>query len=259
MPKIGIIGGTGIYSPDIFKEKEEVAVSTPYGKTSDMIKIADLENVEIAFIPRHGSGHTIPPHSVNSRANVWALKELGVERIIGLGAVGSLREDVRPGDAVVCDQFIDMTKTRKYSFYNYGKAVHISTADPFCEDMRKLSVDTLRRIGNRFHDKGCYVCIEGPRFSTRAESLLWRSMGGDVIGMTLIPEAVLAKELELCYLSLAMVTDYDAWKERPVTFDEVVRTMKESNRKVMEFLKSFVPLIPKERDCACKSSLEGAV
>lgn len=259
LKRIGIIGGTGIYSPELFEEIREEKVGTPYGSPSDTIKLAKMGNKEIAFLPRHGRNHSIPPHKVNYRANIWALKELGVERIISVCAVGSLREDYKPGDIVVCDQFIDMTKNRCYTFYDGGKCVHIGVAEPFCEEMRGLAIDVLKKLNLNHHPTGCYVCIEGPRFSTKAESKVWRMLGGDIIGMTLVPEVVLAKELEMCYVSIATITDYDVWKEKPVDAAEVVRVMKENNHKIMEFLKEFIPFIPEERKCSCKNSLKNAV
>lgn len=258
--RVGVIGGTGVYSPGFFELIEERDVETPYGKPSDRIKIIKLcsGDMEVAFLPRHGSRHTIPPHQVNSRANVWALKELGVERIIGLSAVGSLREEIKPGDVVITDQFIDMTRRREATFYNGPKVVHISTADPFCSELREVAKEVIKELAIPLHTKGTYICVEGPRFSTRAESRLWRLMGADIIGMTLVPEVNLALELEMCYLCIATVTDYDVWAEKPVNTKEILETMKKSTLNVQRILEKLLPRIPAKRDCACKSALKDA-
>ena len=259
MALIGVIGGTGIYSPEIFEEKEEVRVRTPFGAPSDSIRIAKIGRAELAFLPRHGSKHSIPPHKVNYRANIWALKELGAQRIIGVNAVGSLKEDLPPGTTVVCDQFIDMTKNRENSFYDGGQAVHVSVAEPFCPDMRSICIQKLREMGLASKGKGTYVCIEGPRFSTKAESRFWRQIGGDIIGMTSATEAVLARELELCYLCIATITDYDVWKDRPVSASEVVAVMKQNNQNVLGLLKELVPAVSGKRNCKCGQALKDAV
>jgi 5'-methylthioadenosine phosphorylase len=256
--KTAIIGGTGIADPRLFRTIEEVERKTPYGKPSDKIRIAEFQGMQVAFLPRHGSGHTIPPHMVNSRANIRALKDLGVERIIGLAAVGSLREEIKPGDVVIPDQFIDMTRQRKATFYEGPKVIHISAADPFCSQLRSLAMEKARGLGIPVHGKGTYVCVEGPRFSTRAESNLWRIMKADIVGMTLVPEAQLARELEICYLSISSVTDYDVWAEHPVSAKEVIDRMKENTVKVQNILKELVPAIPGKRECGCGEALKDA-
>lgn len=255
MPFIGIIGGSGLYS--IFEPKESLKIHTPYGSPSDDIQIGILSGTEVAFLPRHGRGHRIPPHRINYRANIFALKEVGVERIIGVSAVGSLREDYRPGDIVFVDQYIDFTKKREYTFYDGPKVVHISTADPFCPEMTRILIDVCKKIGIDYKEKGTYICIEGPRFSTRAESKMFRTFA-DIIGMTLVPEVQLARELEMCYVSIATVTDYDVWAEKPVSTEEVIKVMKENEAKVKRILAEGIPKISMERKCECRYSLKGA-
>ncbi len=257
---IGIIGGSGLYDPDWFEtEIEEIKVYTPYGLPSDFIKVGSIGGVKVAFLARHGPRHSIPPHKVNYRANIWALKEIGVKRIISVSAVGSLREDYKPGDFVCPDQFVDMTKSRAYTFYDGGVVAHVSMADPFCPELREIVVKTARDLNIKMHDKGTYICIEGPRFSTRAESRLWRQWHCDIIGMTLVPEVNLAREAEICYVTIAMVTDYDVWAEKPVTAEEVVRVMKENTEKAKKLLKALIPRIPLERKCPCGEALKTAL
>jgi 5'-methylthioadenosine phosphorylase len=256
--EIGIIGGTGLYDPELLKNVEEVKVDTPYGDPSDSITIGDLAGRCVAFLPRHGKKHTIRPTDVNSRANIFALKKLGVTRILAPSAVGSLKEDYKPGDIVFVDQFIDRTTKREQSFYTGAKVCHISVAEPMCPELRRTLIATAKNIGIRAHDTGTYICIEGPRFSTKAESKLFRSWDADIIGMTLVPECVLAREAEVCYASISTVTDYDVWKDHPVCADEVVATMKASVEKVKRIILEAVARIPKEQGCECKNALNGA-
>lgn len=257
--EIGIVGGTGIYSEGMLKNVKAAKVRTPYGKPSSEIRIGSFGGRKIAFLFRHGDSHSIPPHKVNSQANIYALKKLGVERIIGIAAVGSLKEDMKAGDIVIPDQFIDMTKQRISTFYDGPKVAHISMADPFCEEMRDLVCKTTKNLNIRFHEKGTYLCVEGPRFSTRAESNLWRIMKADIIGMTLTPEVVLAREKEICYLSISSVTDYDCWRgKEAVSADDVIKTMKKNTENVRKILETVIPSIPKGRVCACKKALENA-
>ncbi len=256
MPKIAVIGGSGIKG--IFQgETERVRVHTPYGHPSADPEIGVVGGREVVFLPRHGVGHRIPPHMINYRANIWALRELGVERVIAVSAVGSLKEDIRPGDLVVPDQFIDFTKRRTYTFYDGPRVFHISMADPFCPELRDIFVSEAKDMGWRVHDVGTYICIEGPRFSTRAESRMFRQYA-DIIGMTLVPEVNLARELAMCYVTLATVTDYDVWAEKPVTAEEVMETMAKNTERIMELLKRGIPRIPKERGCGCGRVLEEA-
>ncbi len=255
MPKIGIIGGSGFYN--LLKNPKEIKIATPYGNPSASIQVGELSGVEVAFIPRHGPKHTIPPHKVNYRANIWALHELGIERVIGVNAVGSLKEDYRPGDIVFIDQFIDFTKKRDYTFYDGGKVYHVSFADPFCPEMRDVFIKTASNLGIPFKDRGTYICIEGPRFSTRAESRMFRQFA-DVIGMTLVPEVNLARELAMCYANISMVTDYDVWAEKPVDTKEVLEVMAKNIENVNKLLEQAIPKIPKERHCDCGKALENA-
>lgn len=257
--EIGIIGGTGIYSEDMLDDIKKLDVTTSYGKPSGRIIVGTYNGVRIAFLFRHGETHSIPPHKVNYHANIEALAKLGVKRIIGIAAVGSLKEEMRPGDIVVPDQFIDMTKTRISTFYDGPKVVHVSLADPFCSEMRSAAIEVLKDLKLRHHDKGTYVCVEGPRFSTRAESNVWRMMKADIIGMTLVPEVTLAREREICYLTIATVTDYDCWKnDNAVSADEVVKTMKKSTENVKKVLEKLVVKFSGERGCACATALKGA-
>ncbi|MCD6275167.1 MAG: S-methyl-5'-thioadenosine phosphorylase [Thermoplasmata archaeon] len=255
MPRIGIIGGSGVYG--VFSPKKSVKVHTPYGAPSGNVEIGEINGVEVAFIPRHGKGHFIPPHRVNYRANIYALHRMGVERVIGISAVGSLKEDYRPGEIVIPDQYIDFTKKREYTFYDGPKVVHISMADPFCPKLRDIFSETIQELGYPYHDKGTYVCIEGPRFSTRAESRMFREFA-DIIGMTLVPEVQLAREMEMCYVTIATITDYDVWAEKPVSTEEVLRVMQENEEKVKKILQNGIPRIPEERNCPCKDALKGA-
>jgi 5'-methylthioadenosine phosphorylase len=256
--EIGIIGGTGIYDPAIIDDIKEIKVYTPFGKTSDLISVGYYKNKKIAFIPRHGRRHQIPPHKIPSRANIWAMKELGVKRIISPGTVGSLREDYRPGEFVILDQFIDRTKWREDTFYDGGQVCHISSADPFCPELRKIFIKVAKALKMQYHENGTYVCIEGPRFSTRAESKLFRLWNADVVGMTLHPEVVLAREMEICYVSVAMITDYDVWAEKPVSTEEVIRTVEKNVENFKKLVVSTIPDITKERHCLCKNALKDA-
>jgi len=257
--EIGVLGGSGLYDPSILEDIVEVKIYTPFGSPSDTIFVGKLGGRSVAFLPRHGRGHRIPPHRINYRANIWAFKELGVTRVISVSAVGSLREDYRPGDFVCTDQFIDMTKNRVYSFYDGPVVAHISMADPFCPELRGTCLEAAREEGITLHERGTYICIEGPRFSTRAESRLWRHFGADIVGMTLVPEVVLAREARMCFLNIAMVTDYDVWAEKPVTAQEVARVMAENVEKVKRLLYRLIPMIPRERGCRCATYLDEAL
>jgi len=258
-PKIGIIGGTGVYDSALLENVEEKSVETKYGAPSDKITIGTLKGVRVAFLPRHGPNHALPPHKINYRANIHALKELGVERILAPQAVGSLKEEYKPGDLVFPDQFIDRTWGREMSFYSGQPVCHISVAEPFCADLRKVLSENAQSLGFPYQEKGTYVCIQGPRFSTKAESAMFRQWNADIIGMTLVPECVLAREAQICYSSIAMVTDYDVWKEHAVSIEEIVRVMKENEEKVKKLLGEVIPKISGERSCPCKNALEGAL
>jgi 5'-methylthioadenosine phosphorylase len=258
---IGIIGGTGLYDPNFFKDIRDVKVDTPYGETSDLVTIGDYNGTPIAFIPRHGRKHTIPPHKINSRANIWALKELGVTRILSPSVVGSLKPKFRPGNIVVPDQFIDFTKQRDYTFYDGGQICHISMADPFCPEIREHSIDCAKNLGYDVHAQGTYLCIEGPRFSTRAESLFFKdTLNADIIGMTLVPECVLAREAQLCYVSIAMITDYDVWSDSPVSTKAVLDTLHKNIERTKRMVLELAHKISEKRDrCNCDKALEGAL
>ncbi|MEM0000836.1 MAG: S-methyl-5'-thioadenosine phosphorylase [Desulfurococcaceae archaeon] len=263
--EIGIIGGSGLYELPGIEKVQEFKVYTPYGMPSDNVIVGELKGRKVAFLARHGRGHRIPPHRVNYRANIWALKALGVKWVISVSAVGSLREDYAPGDFVVPDQFIDMTKgIRPHTFFEGGIVAHVSMADPFCDHLRRTIIAVARGLPEiRLHEKGTYLCIEGPRFSTRAESRVWKDVfKADIIGMTLVPEINLACEAQLCYATIAMITDYDVWAEKPVTAEEVIKTMNENVSKVKRLLPHIIERLPSEPDekqCSCCKSLETAL
>lgn len=246
--KIGIIGGTGIADAGFFKIIEKKEVKTPYGKPSAAYSIAKCGSIDVVFLPRHGIGHSIPPHEINFRANLWGMKHLGVTRLVCPSAVGSLRDDYGPGEICIPDQFIDFTKKRTYTFFDTGKVIHVSTADPFCEDLRSLLSKICAELKIPHHRTGTYVCIEGPRFSTRAESRMFRSFA-DIIGMTLVPEAQLARELGICYSSLAMITDYDVWADKPVNVAEVFNTMRENAGKIQKIVENAIVQLSKRPAC----------
>ena len=256
---IAVIGGTGVYDPEIVENVREVKVYTPFGAPSDLVTLGTYKGRKVAFIPRHGKGHQIPPHRINFRANIWALKELGVRQIVASSAVGSLREDYAPGDFVVTDQFIDRTKGRPDTFYEGGRLCHISSADPICPQLHDFFVGHARKLGLRVHPTGTYVCVQGPRFSTRAESKLFRQWGADLVGMTLYPECVLAREAEICYVSVAMVTDYDVWAEKPVSTQEILETLQDNSANFKRLIMEALPGIPEERTCGCGEALKTAL
>lgn len=254
---IAIVGGTGIHDEKEIKDANKINVSTPYGNPSDVIIIGNYEGRNVAFLPRHGITHTIPPHKINFRANIEALNSLGVERIILLSAVGSLNENFKPGDIIISDQFIDFTKQRIQTFYDGNRVCHVSMADPFCPELRNIAIDVVKKLNFSFHGKGTYLCIEGPRFSTRAESKFFRNFA-DVIGMTLCPEATLAREREICCLNIATVTDYDVWAEKPVSIDDVIKVMNKNVEKIKNILKNLIRIIPDKRHCECGKALSNA-
>ena len=255
---VGVFGGSGFYA--FLDDTETVEVETPYGPPSAAPVIGDVGGVRVAFIPRHGQKHEYPPHRVPYQANVWAMKTLGVSRVFGPNACGSLQAHVRPGDFVICDQLVDRTHDRPNTFYDGPITTHISFADPYCPTMRDVVAKAGSDLRIPMHDRGTVVVIEGPRFSTRAESAWFASAGWEVINMTQYPEAILARELELCYANISLITDYDVGVEGvpPVTNDEVVRVFAENNEKLRALLFAAIPTLPAERDCACASALEGA-
>ena len=261
--RVGVFGGSGFYR--LLQDVEYVDVETPYGKPSDRIAIGDVGGEGVAFLPRHGPKHTLPPGAINYRANLWAMKELGVTRVIAPTAAGSLQPRVRRGDFVVCDQFVDRTWGRQDTFYPDGPTVaHVAAADPYCPRLRELAVDTARDEGVGVHDGGTVVVIQGPRFSSRAESRWFSKMGWDVVNMTQYPEVVLARELELCYVNISLITDYDAGLEgspevEPVTVAEVERFFVTNNERVRTLILGMLPRIPAERTCPCATAMKGAV
>jgi 5'-methylthioadenosine phosphorylase len=256
--EIGIIGGTGLYDPKLLKNIEEVTLNTPYGAPSDAIMLGELAGKRVAFLPRHGKKHSIRPTDVNSRANIFALKQLGVKRVLAPSTVGSLKEEYKPGDIVFVDQFIDRTTRREQSFYTEKQVCHISVAEPMCPEVRRTLIGVAKDLGISAHSTGTYVCIEGPRFSTKAESRMYKGWGADVVGMTLVPECVLAREAELCYATIATVTDYDVWKEHVVCVDDIVRTMQGNIENVKRIIVEAIARLPEKRSCECGGALKGA-
>lgn len=259
--RLAVIGGSGFYQMEGIESVEEVRVSTPFGEPSDSIVIGQLAGQSVAFLPRHGRGHRITPTEVNHRANIYALKTLGVERIISVSACGSMREEIRPLDIVVPDQLIDWTRSRKSTFFGDGLVVHVGFADPFCPELTSALFEAARESGARAHQGGTYVCIEGPQFSTRAESNLYRRWGVDLIGMTACPEAKLAREAEICYGILALATDYDCWRvsEEAVTVEMVVQNLARNVATAKQIVRQVVGTLAKERTCECGSALATAI
>ncbi len=256
---IAIIGGTGVYDIEMLKGARELNIETPYGRPSGLITVGEFNGVKIAFLPRHGKKHSIPPHKLNFRANVWALKQLGVKRIIAAAAVGSLRENIKPGDFMIPDQFIDRTNGRDSTFYDNGKVAHISVAEPFCPELSKILSGTGNGLGYSTHKKGTVVVIQGPRFSTKAESNFYRSMNADIINMTIVPECVLAREAEICYACIATVTDYDTFSEKPVNVEDVIKILHDNSQKTKDLVREVLARIPEKRSCACGEALKNAV
>jgi 5'-methylthioadenosine phosphorylase len=248
MVKVGIIGGSGLENPDIIKAPKEKTADTPYGAPSSPLLCGILDGTEIVILSRHGRNHTIPPSRVNNRANIFALKEIGCTHIISTTACGSLREEIGRGDLVIPDQFIDFTRHRTSTFFEEfepGKMNHTPMADPFNRDLRDLIIGIAGKIGLRIHEKGTMITIEGPRFSTRAESKMFRIWGADVINMSVAPEATLANELGIPYAAIAMSTDYDCWKEdeEPVSWEEVIKVFNNNVNKVLMLLQELIPMI----------------
>jgi 5'-methylthioadenosine phosphorylase len=259
--RIGIIGGSGLYKMEGMTEVEKVKLRTPFGKPSDAIILGNLEGVRVAFLPRHGEGHRISPSELPAKANIYALKSLGVERIISVSAVGSLKEEIAPLDLVIPDQLIDATKGRASTFFTDGIVGHVSLAEPFCPVLRQLSFEASTKVGAKVHKGGTYLVMEGPQLSTKAESQLYRSWGADVIGMTALPEAKLAREAEICYVTLAFVTDYDCWHPtyESVTAAMILTNLQKGIDTVKRILKLLLPSIPQKRDCACATALKHAI
>ncbi|MGD0310509.1 MAG: S-methyl-5'-thioadenosine phosphorylase [Acidobacteriota bacterium] len=259
--KIGIIGGSGLYDMAELKERREVAVETPFGAPSDNLVIGRLGGKEVAFLARHGRGHRILPSELNFRANIYAMKMLGVERILSASAVGSLKEDLAPLDILLPDQFLDRTRGRISTFFGNGLAAHVTFADPVCPDLLDQVYGAAAKAGVRIFKGGTYVCMEGPAFSTKAESHLYRSWGMDVIGMTNLQEAKLAREAEICYVTLALITDYDCWHEahESVTVDMVVANLKQNSQNAQVIIFQTVRDLNQQRRCGCGEALKHAL
>ncbi|NWF77039.1 MAG: S-methyl-5'-thioadenosine phosphorylase [Chloroflexi bacterium] len=259
--RIGIIGGSGLYKMEGMTGVKEVKVSTQFGEPSDAIILGNLEEVRAAFLPRHGKGHRVSPSELPAKANIYALKSLGVERIISISAVGSLKEEIAPLDIVIPDQLIDYTKGRASTFFTNGIVGHVSLAEPFCPVLRQLAFEASTKVGAKVHKGGTYLVVEGPQLSTKAESQLYRSWGADVIGMTALPEAKLAREAEICYVTLAIVTDYDCWHPtyESATAEMILTNLRTGIDTIKRILKVILASIPQMRDCACASALRHAI
>lgn len=260
MKVVGVIGGSGLYEMEGLSDVKPVKVETPFGEPSDEFVTGMLGDVKMLFLPRHGRGHRLTPSEVNYRANIYGMKKLGAEWVISVSAVGSMKEEIKPGHMVIVDQFFDRTKGRISSFYGNGVVGHVEFADPVCPDLSDVLHDASKAAGATVHKGGTYVCIEGPHFSTRAESKIYRSWGVDVIGMTNIPEAKLAREAELCYATLALSTDYDCWHEteESVTVEAIIATIKANVAMAKDIIRKAVPAIAGHRGCKCQSALKYA-
>jgi 5'-methylthioadenosine phosphorylase len=258
---VGVIGGSGLYEMEGLKEIETVSMKTPFGDPSDSFIVGRLEGVKVAFLPRHGKGHRIQPSSLNFRANIYGMKKLGVQWIIGVSAVGSMKESIQPGNMVIPDQFIDRTTGRVNTFFNDGVVGHVSLADPVCPVLSEILFQAGKEVGATVQKGGTYICIEGPQFSTRAESKLYRSWGVDIIGMTNIPEAKLAREAEICYATIAFATDYDCWHETAgdVSIGDVLRILAQSTKIAKSAIRNAVQKLPEKRECLCATALKYAL
>jgi 5'-methylthioadenosine phosphorylase len=259
--EIGVFGGSGFYK--FFKGARKIAVSTPYGRPSARITLSEVHGKRVAFLPRHGVHHEFPPHRVPYRANLMAFKELGVTRIIAPNAVGSLKPEIRPGDFVFCDQFANFTTGREDTFYDGPETTHVGMAHPYCPQMREVAIVAARRLGLKFHETGTVVVIQGPRFSTTAESRFFNRQGWDVINMTQYPEVALAREQEICYLNISLATDYDAGLEgepsvKPVSHEEVIKVFNSKMEGLRELIMEITKTLPQKRTCGCGSALAHA-
>ena len=258
---IGVIGGSGLYQMDGLDVTEKVTIKTPYGYPSDQIILGNLRGKKMAFLPRHGVGHFIPPSEINFRANIFAMKKIGAEKIISVSAVGSMKEEYPPGHFVVPDQFVDRTNRRISTFFTNGMVGHVSLADPICRETCAVLYEAGKKAGATVHKGGTYICIEGPQFSTRAESNIYRQWGVDVIGMTNVTEAKLAREAGLCYSTLALVTDYDCWhiEEEPVTLEAVLKIMHQNVERAKQVINELIPLMDSVEPCCCADAAKQAV
>ena len=256
--EIGVFGGSGFYS--LLERPHEQWIETPYGLPSDAVHLGEIGGRRVAFLPRHGRDHQFPPHKINYRANMYAMKSLGVRWIVGPTASGSLKREYEPGSMVVCDQFVDRTWGRADTFYDGPRTTHVSVADPYCPTLRPSAVSALRSLGIETHERGTVVVIQGPRFSTRAESKWFQAQGWEVINMTQYPESYLARELEMCYVNISLITDYDVGLEGmpPVSHVEVIEIFKKNNERVKEAIGKIVASIPVDADCSCHHALDTA-
>jgi 5'-methylthioadenosine phosphorylase len=258
---IGVIGGSGLYDMEGLTQVKAIALTTPFGKPSDVYRIGTLHGKRVAFLPRHGRGHRILPSDINYRANIYGMKKLGVERIISVSAVGSMKEEIKPGDIVVPDQFYDHTKHRMSTFFGNGVVAHVGMAEPVCSDLGRILSEAGVKVGATVHRGGTYLCMEGPQFSTRAESLIYRSWNVDVIGMTNATEAKLAREAEICYSTIALATDYDCWhhSEEAVTVEAVLVVMKHNVETSKAMIREAVSVLPGPRTCGCGEALRNTI
>jgi 5'-methylthioadenosine phosphorylase len=258
---IGIIGGSGLYDIEGLLKVKQVAVRTPFGQPSDAVVLGELEGVRVAFLSRHGRGHRFNPSDINYRANIYALKSLGVRRVISVSAVGSMKESIKPGDVVLPDQFIDLTKRRVSTFFEGGAVAHVALGEPVCASLGSSLLAAARSVGATVHQGGSYVCIEGPQFSTKAESLLYRQWGVSVIGMTNLPEARLAREAELCYATVALATDYDCWHEteEAVTVEAILTTLRRNVALAKKLLRGAMESVASVKTCGCQRALQDAI
>ncbi len=258
---VGIIGGSGLYDIEGLRAVKKVMIRTPFGRPSDDVVLGELDGVRVAFLSRHGTGHRLNPSEINYRANIYALKSIGVRRVISVSAVGSMKESMRPGDVVIPDQFIDLTKRRISTFFEGGAVAHVAFGEPVCASLGVSLLAAARAAGATVHSGGTYVCIEGPQFSTKAESRLYRQWGVSVIGMTNLPEAKLAREAELCYATVALLTDYDCWHEteEPVTVESILTTLHQNVALAKQLLRSAVKSAASVTNCGCQRALQDAI
>lgn len=258
---VGVIGGSGLYDIEGLTSARSIRVRTPFGAPSDAITVGSLDGIRVAFLSRHGRGHVVNPSAINYRANIFALKSLGVSHVISVSAVGSMKESIQPGDVAVPDQFIDLTKRRVSTFFDEGIVAHVAFGEPVCSELRHALLSAGEKVGATLHRNGTYLCMEGPQFSTKAESRLYRQWGVDVIGMTNMPEAKLAREAELCYATLALVTDYDCWHEteEAVTVEAVLGTLHRNVALAKQILRAVMPAFTNPAACSCHQALDSAI
>ena len=261
MITLGVIGGSGLYQMSDIQNGEWISVATPFGAPSDDYFVGEVEGVRVVFLPRHGRGHRLLPSELNFRANIYGMKKLGVEQLIAVSAVGSLKQEIAPGDLVVPDQFIDRTRGRIGTFFGRGIVAHVSFADPVCGVLTQLLTESGREVGATIHQGGTYICMEGPQFSTRAESYLYRSWGADIIGMTNLQEAKLAREAEFCFATLALATDYDCWNTEhgDVVIEDVLAILGKNVTTAQAIIRHAIPRLSQTRSCACAHALQDAI